>query len=233
MVEAVGRDRRRKGPIARLRRLMYGVLLLAAAPGVACADELAYVGKVRHSTPASSPYASIVQATIEGLVLLHADPVDSPDTPIQGNGYPRVALDSVNARVFQAASSNPSLVKLTVLQTGQVRDGVGFDMRVPDLGNFHLNLYSRRNARTEGRRWAMNMAEGVERRTWSVGGSLEVVRTLDGDRQVAFVPELLLDLSDGNALPFQATVKYANWRSVSDKTSLDEKVPQITFKWRL
>jgi hypothetical protein len=235
-MEPSGRERRRTGPLNRLRRLAYGVLLAFAVPGAAAADEIAYVGKFRpHAAAVAAPYQRVVEATIEGLVVLHAEPADNPEAPIQGNAYPRVSLDTVNARFYNGVGSNPSIVKLQVTETGSVRDGVGFDLRVPDLGNFHLNLYSRRNARTEGRRWAMNLADPAARKTWSMGGSLEVVRTIDGSRQVAFVPELLVDLDAGNVglLPFQASVKYGNWRSLSARESLDEKVPQVVFKWRL
>jgi hypothetical protein len=235
-MEPSGRERRRKGPINRLRRVLYGLLLMAAAPGAAAADETAYIGKYRAASAAASlPYQRIVEATIQGLVVLRAEPAESAASPAAGIGYPRIALDNVNAHFYTAVGADPSLVKLSVTETGSIRDGVGFDLSLPDLGRFHLNLYSRRNARTEGARWRMDRTEPAERKTWSMGGSLEVVRTVDGDRQLAFVPELLVDLDPGNAglLPFQATLKYGNWKSVSERRSLDEQAVQIMFKWRV
>ncbi len=236
-MQFVGRERRRKGPINKLRRLLYG-LLLAAASGGAAADELAYVGKYKVRQIAATTQQA-VQVTLQGLVLLHAENTESPETPIQGHGYPRIALNTVTARLQEPAAARAPLLSVAVSEDGSIRDGVGFDLAVPDFGNFHLSLYTRPNARTEGKRWSMDLADGkpadAEARTWSLGGSLELVRTVDGTRHLAFVPELLLDLSGLQAryLPFQASVKFTNWRSVSEKHSLEEKVPQLTFKWRL
>ena len=55
-MQPVGRERRRKGPINKLRRLLYG-LLLAAAAGGAAADELVYVGKYKVRQIAASQSA--------------------------------------------------------------------------------------------------------------------------------------------------------------------------------
>lgn len=236
-MQCAGRERRRKGPINKLRRLLYGLLLTAASGGVA-ADELAYVGKYKVRQVASATQQGL-QFTLQGLVLLHAESAESPETPIQGNAYPRIALNSLSARTQAPAADKALQLSVTVSEGGSIRDGCGFNLAVPDLGNFHLSLYTRRNARTGGKRWSLDLADGdssgAESRTWSLGGSLEMVRTVDGGRHLAFVPELLVDLDDRQSLflPFQASVKFSNWRSVSDKQSLEEKVPQITFKWQL
>ena len=34
-------------------------------------------------------------------------------------------------------------------------------------------------------------------------------------------------------LPFQASLKLAHWRSLAEKESLEERVPQLAFKWKL
>jgi hypothetical protein len=235
----VGRERRRKGPINRLRRFMYGMLLAAAVPGAAAADELGQIGKYKPRSIATAVSQGALEASIEGLLVLHAERAAAADAAPQGNAYPRIALDSVNARIQQPLNGEAHLLKVDVTSGGTLRDGVGFDMLVPDFGRFHLNLYSRRNARTEGKRWSMNLTDGsmtpMLTRSWSLGGSLELVRTIDGDRQFAMVPELLLnvDALTGGKAGFTASVKYGNWRSVSDKRSLDDKVPQLTFRWRL
>lgn len=231
-----GRERRRKGPVNRLRRLLYGVLLLAAAPGAVAADELAAVGQHR---PQTSPASSrIVQATLQGLVLLHAERVEAPETTVQGAGYPRIALDTVTARLLEPAAADTLLLRIEVHQGGLLRDGVGFDLEVPDFGMFHLNLYSRRNAATAGKRWALGVGDtGIDppSQTWSLGGTLEMVRMIEGGRHLAFVPELLVDLARGETryLPFQASLKLANWRSFSERAALDDVVPQLAFRWRL
>lgn len=230
----VGRERRRTDLYGRVRRFLYGLLLLAAAPGAMAADELAAYGQYRAAArPAASAPERAVVATLQGLVMIHAERAASPDAPIQDpHAYPRVALDTITARLPEAVDA--PLFRVAVSEGLSIRDGVGFDLAVPDVGNFHLNLYARRNARTNGERWQLTGA-GAPDRAWSLGGSLELVRTIDGARHVAFVPELLLDLSDAPAhyLPFQASLKLAHWRSLAEKQSLDERVPQLTFKWRL
>lgn len=236
-MQPMGRERRRKGPLNKLRRFLYGLLLAAASGGVT-ADELAYVGKYKVSQAAATTQQG-VQVTLQGLVLFLAERTESPDTPIQGHGHPRIALDTMTARMQESALGRSPLLSLTVSENGSVRDGVGFDLDVPAFGKFHLSLFARQNARTEGKRWSMDLADGTpagaETRIWSLGGSLEMVRIVDGGRHLTLVPELLLDLGDQRLryVPFQASVKFANWHSVSEKYSLVDQVPQITFKWRL
>lgn len=231
-----GRERRRRDLYGRVRRFLYGLLLLAAAPGAVAADELAALGKFRaHAKATATASEQAVVATLQGLVMVHAERVNPPETPIQGqSGYPRIALDTLTARLPDA--NDAPLFRVAVTES-TIRDGVGFDVAVPDLGNFHLNLYTRRNARTEGKRWSVSGGadEGATARTWSLGGTVELVRTIDGDRHLAFVPELLFDLSEGKQayLPFQASLRVAHWRSLAEKQSLDERVPQLMFKWRL
>lgn len=240
----VGRERRRKGPVNRLRRFLYGLLLVAAAPGAMAADELAALGHHRpvpKSSVNSAPERALV-ASLQGLVLIHGESVGVTEAAARrGWAYPRVALDTVTARVPETLDA--PLFRVAVSDGREVRDGVGFDLAVPELGNFHLNLYTRRSARSEGRRWAA-IAGGSAADdapgpgpgpTWSLGGTLELVRTLDGAKHVAIVPEVLLDL-DGKPesyLPFQVSLKMAHWRSLAEKQSLDERVPQLSFKWRL
>jgi hypothetical protein len=230
---AVGRERRRRDLYGRVRRFLYGILLLAASPGAVAADEMASLGKFRAQAKATaSASEQAVVATLQGLVMVHAERVASPETPIQGrSGYPRIALDTITARLPEPGEA--PLFRIAVSEGRSIRDGVGFDLAVPDLGNFHLNLYTRRNAKTEGKRWSVS--DGEADRSWSVGGTLELVRTVDGGRQVAFVPELLVDLSDRaeSYLPFQASLRLAHWRSLAEKESLDERVPQLMFKWKL
>lgn len=243
-MQSTGRERRRKGPINKLRRLLYG-LLLAAASGRAAAGELPYFGSYTVSQAASTAQQAL-QVTLQGLVLLHADHTDRPDTAIEGRGYPSaspdgrgISLDTMTARMQEPALGRSPLLSVAVTEGGSVRDGVGFDLAVPDFGRLHLSLHTRHNAKTDGKRWSLGLADAAsgepESKIWSLGGSLEMVRTVEGGRHMALVPELLIDLSDQRSryLPFEASVKFAHWRSVSEKYSLEDQVPQITFKWRL
>lgn len=230
------RDRRRQGLGNRLRRLLYGALLLAASPGAIAVDPLGAVGQFRPQT-AVAP-VRLLQASLQGLILLHAEESPGAAAPIQGNDYPRIGLDTVSARLQPPAPHDATVLRLDISEESRLRDGVGFDLEVPDFGHFHLNLYSRRNAQTPGRRWGATLGDensAGPRRTWSLGGTLELVRTIDGGRHLAFIPELHVDMGDNETryLPFQASVKLANWRSLGDRTALLEVVPQIAFRWRL
>lgn len=235
-MHAVGRERRRKGPVNRVRRFLYGLLLAAAAPGAMAADELAALGQYRaQPRPATTvaPERAAVLATLQGLIMIHAETAAAEEAPLRAErGYPRIALDTVTARVQQVGEA--PLFRVSVSDGPSIRDGVGFDLAVPELGNFHLNLYARRNARTEGRRWAVSAGE-PEPPAWSLGGTLELVRVVDGEKHVAFVPELLFDVSSrgDSYLPFQASLRMAHWRSLAEKHALDDRVPQLTFRWRL
>jgi hypothetical protein len=233
-MHAVGRERRRKGPVNRVRRFLYGLLLAASAPGAMAADELAALGQHRppaHSATAATPQRAAVLATLQGLIMIHAESASAAEEPLHNQaGYPRIALDTVTARV-QHADDAP-LFRVSVRDLPSIRDGVGFDLAVPDLGNFHLNLHARRNARPDRRRSA---SAGEQAPVWSLGGTLELVRVVDGARHVAFVPELLFDPSrqEESYLPFQASLRLAHWRSLAEKHALDDRVPQLTFRWRL
>ena len=232
----IGRERRRTDAYGRARRLLYGILLLAASPGAIAADGTADLGKYRSASTATAVTAGqALVATLQGLVMISTEEIVSPATPLFGHtGYPRMALDTVTARVYEGAESP----RFRVAGDGRsLRDGMGFDLDVGTVGTFHLNLYSRRNANGDGRRSALKEdddAPAPEPR-WSIGGTLELVRTIDGDRFVAVVPELLIDLAGAETryLPFQASLKHANWRSVAEKAAMDERVLQLTFQWRL
>lgn len=225
-----GRERRRTDLYGRLRRATYGLLLLAAAPGAMAGDELASVGRYR-ALPVAAVAEQLVTATLQGLVLLHATDETSP---LQSNGNPRLGLDTVTARIQDDPIADAPLFRVAVSDGSNISDGMGFDMALPDIGNFHLNLYARNNAKSAGKRFNMS-GDQTSPRTWSVGGTLELVRTVDGSKHIAFVPELLLDIDNSTKryLPFQAAVKIANWRGLTDRESQEGLVPQIAFKWRL
>ena len=237
----VGRERRRKGPINRLRRFLYGILLFCAS-GVAAADPLASFGA--HRTAAShqeatdaAPVMRALEATVEGILMVQADEEADPAIGPQPAFYPRLALDRINAHLLEPALVPVPMMQMSVNTRSSLRDGLGFDVAVPDFGSFHLNLYTRRNARTPGKRWSMNLTSGEvsePERPWSLGGSLELVRTQDGARQAAFVPELLLDFGalTNRPIAFSASLKYSKFRSLHDKRSLDEDMPQLSFNWR-
>lgn len=118
-----GRERRRKGPINRIRRFLYGALLLAAAPGAAPADELAYVGKFR-TAPATTAVHQAALVVLQGLLVLRV------------NGErPDVVLDAVTAQLPDAGTGQAPQSSVSVARVGS-----GFDLPIEDLGDFRLLL---------------------------------------------------------------------------------------------
>lgn len=141
-----GRDRRRRDPVNRVRRALYGVLLALAAPGVAAADELAYFGQYRplsQSTTLERDFAT----SVRGLVVLHHSPTGAQDE------VPRVALDAVTARIQQPDAETAPNASISTVPRGS-----GFDLLVPGSTSFFLSLRLQRDA---------------EDTAWSLGGTLE------------------------------------------------------------
>jgi hypothetical protein len=120
---------------------------------------------------------------------------------------------------------------------GSIRDGAGMDLNMGPQGGLHLNLYSHRAPKGPGRRWDMNPIEAslaAPGRFWSLGGTLQVARGRDGERQLALVPQLLLnfDVLGEGAYPLQASIEYAEARSTSGAQAAIGPVPQITLRLR-
>lgn len=178
-----GRERRRKGPINRLRRLMYGVLLLAAAPGVVAGDELAQFGRY-HNLPVAQAPERVALATLQGLLVLRAGATDRPE----------IALDAVTAQVPQAGAAQVPQFQLTPTPHAASGDGIDFDLPVAEFGSFRLSVLAQPSTAFSA---------------WSLTGTLELVRAT-GERLLATVPELrILELhgSEARYLAFEAAVK--------------------------
>jgi hypothetical protein len=156
-----GRERRRKGPINRIRRLLYGALLLAAAPGAAAVDELAHFGKYRY-VPATTASAPAALVRVQGLLMLRVNDLHDPD----------VVLDAVTAQLPQA-DATPQF-SIAPVRREQGRFGADFELPVDGFGEFRLNLLAQRSPILSA---------------WSLGGSMELARST-GERYVAAVPEL-------------------------------------------
>jgi hypothetical protein len=180
----MGRERRRKGPVNRLRRFLYGMLLLAAAP-VAAADELAAYGKFRSlAAPPTPAHAEL--ATLEGLLVLRAG----------ADGGPDITLESATARVPRQDSDIAPQFSIQA-QRAPAAGGAAFDLAIADLGQFRLRLRSERSAALSA---------------WSLGGDLELARGT-GQGQVADVPTLRINDMYGSEtryLAFEASVKHGD-----------------------
>lgn len=191
----MGRERRRKDPINRMRRFLYGLLLLAAAPGAAAADELAYFGKYRNAqTVASTPERRAV-ATVQGLVVLRAD----ADAALL-----QLALDTVTAQIHDPEAEGAPHFLIAAERTGRVPEGAAFDLAVAEFGTFHLDLLPRYDAGA-----------------WSLGGTLELVRLRDAGGHLATVPEVRvpgLHRNETRYLPFEASLKRSDTAGVQQLT---------------
>jgi hypothetical protein len=123
-----GRERRRKGPINRVRRFLYGILLAAAAPGAAAVDELAAYGKYRDAPAAAPDAIPRALATVQGLVALRAEPAAA------GNPL-RLELDTVTARIHGDGSEPEPQFLIAAVASGD-----GFELMLADLGTLRLDL---------------------------------------------------------------------------------------------
>ena len=180
----MGRERRRKGPINRIRRLLYGLLLLAAAPGAAPADELAYIGKYRVQPPAATAPQYAANVILQGVLTLYVNPATAA---------PGIALDAVTV---QLALPGDAAAPQFRIGAEPMDDGTGttFELPVADFGSFRLGLLAQRSAELSG---------------WSLGGTLELVRDL-GERIVAAVPQLRvqeLHAREARYLAFEAVLR--------------------------
>ncbi len=119
---------------------------------------------------------------------------------------------------------------------GAWSDGAGVNFNMGNRGGLHLELYSRRDSEGPGQRWDLNPAApdamAPASRFWSLGGSLDQVRTRNGGRQIVFVPQLVLDFAalPGNNRPFEALVQYANWSPTPGKLMLDQNLLQVAVR---
>lgn len=141
-----GRDRRRRDPASRVRRVLYGLLLALAAPGTIAADELAYFGQYRVLSQTAAPDRHFV-TTVLGLVVLRHPPADIPDL------VPRVGLDAVTARIQRPGSASAPNASISTSPRG-----TGFDLQVPEAAHFFLSLRLQRDG---------------DNTAWSLGGTLE------------------------------------------------------------
>lgn len=178
-----GRERRRKGPVNALRRFMYGMLLLAAAPGATAADDLASIGKYRGLTAPPAP-ARAALATLQGLLVLRA----------RSDGGPDVSLEAITAQVPQQGSALAPQFQVSADRKDH-SDSVVFDLPLSELGAFRLSLHTERTAALSA---------------WSLAGTLEATLEPDHRHAVAAVPTLRINDMFGSEtryLAFEGSVR--------------------------
>jgi hypothetical protein len=232
-------EKRRQGPVNRLRRTLYGLLLgSVTVPALAGSlQDAAMNGGTQQRLPR-------VQASgaqwMHDNVLLARDPGGSGVYAYAGLG-PALSSTSVPGRDFAYLPVGDALFTAHFLgdDLSKIGKGLGVDLALPEFGYFHLNLYPGRNDMNGGKRLRID-PQGFDLpasgRAWSLGGSLALERDAPGEhRQLRFVPQLVLNLDTLTHVSgrMQAVISYHNWRSQVDRGPSDDQgpVPQITLKW--
>lgn len=118
----MGRERRRKGAVNRLRRFFYGLMLLVAMPIAAVSNALAGTAQ-----RAQAPQPPTEQVAMDGMLLLRAGP----------EGSPLASLESASVRGRESANALPRIVS-------RHRQG-DFDITVPGMGLMRLQLHTERD----------------------------------------------------------------------------------------
>jgi hypothetical protein len=232
-------ERRRAGPVNRLRRMLYGLLLgSASAPALAGSPLGGAAGGTLHRLPMVQTNAP---AWMHDNVLLARDPLSA--------GGALYAYSGLGPALSAAAALGPDYAFLPVgnlLFTAhylggdlkKLGKGLGVDLAVPQFGYFHLNLFAGRDDIIGGQRWRIDpqgfaLPESAQR-SWSLGGSLAVEAGPSGRRQVLFVPQLVLNLDAITHVSgrMQAVLSYHEWHSRLDRAPTDNgPVPQVSLKW--
>lgn len=232
-------DRRQNWQLRKLISCAYALSLLVGTAGPALAEDAyaqLWLGKLLSgkNTPTTPQHQS---QTVPRLVFFSFTGTHDANAWLREDLATRSALDEPYRQQALAALNALDPAKLVYQNQPlrKIRDGFGFDFQVADGGALHFNLYSRRNARTEGLRVALNsVGNEPAHKRWSVGASLDPVQTEDGERKIAIVPQLLLDL-DGlfsRIEHFEAAVEYGHWRGGKKKVALDTQVAQLVVRLR-
>ncbi len=233
-------EKRRQGPVNRLRRTLYGLLLGSVTiPALAGSLQDAING----GTPQRLPRVQSSGAQwMHDNVLLARDPWSGGATYAYAGLGPALSSTSVRGRDFAFLPVGDALFTAQFLgdDLRKIGKGLGVDVALPEFGYFHLNLFTGRNDATGGKRLRID-PQGFDlpqstNRLWSLGGSLAMERDAPGEhRQLRFVPQLVLNLDTLTHVSgrMQAVISYHNWRSQVDRGPSDDQgaVPQITLKW--
>lgn len=228
-----GANRRRRDLRGRLQRLAYGLLLAFSAAQASAAPS------DKRSEPSAEEREDDPQL-LAALVLVQSWAEDRAQPALFGASFSRAASGELSERQLSSAAGEISrgLVTLSFSDDDlrRIKDGLGLDIELPDLGYFHLNLYSRKDSGLPGgKRFGLIPAgerEGGPRR-WSLGGSLDLVRPVDGERELVLVPQLMIDMAAliGSDKRFDVCVQYAHWRARNSREVSAERVPQATLRF--
>ncbi len=117
----------------------------------------------------------------------------------------------------------------------RVKNGVGMDLRLFDSGGLHFNLYRRHRAKAEGVRLRLGDATALRQaQRWTIGGSMQQVRTDEGDRFIRFVPQLMInpDGPHGATRRWSFNLEYGYWFGGDKRAAVAERVLQASLSAR-
>ncbi len=222
-------ERRRRGAIGRLKRLLYAGLLSASPQMPAWADDIAPAVVMplpeRFHVALQMLPPSGVGDGLAAAEIRFSDPRISP------------WLSGLAARISARSWAFSD-------EWRRARGGVGLDVEVTESGNLHLNLVPAREGADRGVRWQLG-GDGRARRTslWSLGGGVDVVRMMEVGQQapgahhrqrLVLSPQLILDLDQLADTPGHArlTLQQTYWRETASRRAMPERVWQLTLGWR-
>lgn len=225
-----GRDRRRKGVIACIRRALYGLMLWVCHMHAAQAIE---GGRDADAIPPATAYNVTIR------------PLGNTNRWNASVERVRVLISREDSRLTPLFNRLSDLLRLRdhefLEEMRKLEDGLGLDVTLPDAGNLHLLLHPREDELDAGKRWRLNPgAPGREevQRKWSVGAIADLVETeiagVPGSerRRRAVSPQVIMDADrmfglGGNAV---LTVQYAHWDG--EHATDDDQMLQLRLKWR-
>ncbi len=119
----------------------------------------------------------------------------------------------------------------------RIKNGLGVDYRIASAGGLHLNVYSRNRPNGKGVRKTLNAFAGAEHaqvQRWTLGASLQQVRTEEGDRFISLVPQLVVNPDGAHAAMqrWRFSMEYGYWFGGGKRAAVAERVLQVQISAR-
>jgi hypothetical protein len=241
------RNRRKNWHLRQLLSCAYGASLLCAIPYTGHAQSL----NTDKSALKSRAIFNIQQAKLATttanaprLVLVGIEAWGTSTDALREGLQRSWAVDNSYRKKFldHLAQLDPDQLDYQLQPLQALKDGLSFDYQLSQNGALHLNLYDRDDAETRGMRVPLNRLDASQTNStgprWSLGVSMEVARSVDGDRMIAPVPQLLLDLDGllgsgyghGTHRHFEAAFQYGLWHTGSSGRALNVRVAQAFIR---
>lgn len=224
-----GRDRRRRGLLAGLRRGSYGLMLWLSGQQLAAAGQA---------------------PTLFGGAPLNLNLSIEAGKGYSGNPQAvyRIGFSASDPRLNTAFNRLARLLQLrnheVVEQVRDIRNGIGVDFDLPDAGKLHFMLHPRSDELDRGARWLLGEDQDQDespKDIWSLGAAVDLVSVdrfdasfhiRDRERRLQVAPQLIIDADRLLGLRGKAviTLQQACWKSSDGRQ--EEPVFQMRLKWR-